>query len=102
MLIADPLLVAVTGALSLVSGFASYLQGRRDGRLKKSALDLSAELSMALVGGLGVLFFGAWKELPPPAICLGVLLVASSGGILWTAAQSRLKTYITPKSGDQE
>lgn len=80
-------------ALSFVSGVASYLHGRRDGRLRGGALDVAAELITALVAGWGALFLGLWKEWPEPLVCLCVIAAANNGAGFMTAIRGLLSKF---------
>lgn len=78
----DPILAGLVTALSLISGVASYLQGRRDGRLKAGQLDLWAELLTAPVAGWSALFLGLWQSWPEPLVCLCVIASAHNGSLV--------------------
>lgn len=75
----EPTLAVIVTVLSVFSGTAAYLQGRRDGRLKAGWLDASAELVTAPVAGWSMFFFGIWQNWPEPLVCLCVLVVAIKG-----------------------
>lgn len=65
--------------LSVFSGFASYLQGLREERFERGWLNLSGEITSAVVAGMAVLFLGTWQEHPESLTCLVSLVAASKG-----------------------
>jgi len=75
----EPALAAIVTVISVISGTASYLQGRRDGRLKAGWLDITAELVTAPVAGWSLFFLGTWQKWPEPLVCFCVLVAASKG-----------------------
>lgn len=78
----EPSLAVIVTVLSVFSGTASYLQGRREGRLKAGWLDASAELVTAPVAGWSMFFLGMWQGWAEPLVCLCVLVAASKGSAL--------------------
>ena len=90
----DPYMAGLVTALSLFSGAASYLQGRRDGRLQRGWLDASAELLTAPVAGWSALFLGLWQEWPEPLMCLCVLISAHHGGAIMATLLAALLSRI--------
>lgn len=77
-------------ALSFISGVASYLQGRRDGRLRGGALDMASELLTALVAGWSILFLGLWKAWPESLLCLCVIAAANNGSVVMSGLRGML------------
>lgn len=73
-----PLALAVL-ALSILAGVASYLQGRRENRFPSGVLQLSGEITSAVVAGGSTLFLGTWLEYPEALTCLLALVAASNG-----------------------
>lgn len=90
----DQFQMGLVTALSFISGVASYLQGRRDGRLRGGALDLAAELFTALVAGWSVMFLGLWKGWPEPLVCLCVIAAANNGSAVMTLLRAMLSKFI--------
>ena len=86
-------------ALSFLSGLASYLQGSRDGRMKRGFLSLLTELTLSIATGLCVMYIGIWKESPPALTCALILILTLNGGdsinkakdFVFTLATSRYK-----------
>lgn len=89
----DQFQMGLVTALSFISGVASYLHGRRDGRLRGGALDIAAELVTALVAGWSALFLGLWKEWPEPLVCLCVIASANNGSGVMTSLRGLLSKF---------
>lgn len=94
----EPTLAVITTVLSVFSGTASYLQGRRDGRLKSGWLDASAELVTAPVAGWSVFFMGMWQQWSEPLVCLFVLVAAINGSWFLNRLKNGLLSNLTNKN----
>ncbi|QFT40134.1 MULTISPECIES: phage holin family protein [unclassified Vibrio] len=66
-------------ALSALSGIGSYLQGRREARLKGGFMDLITEITLALVVGLIVAYVLESHGMERGYTC-ALVLVASNNG----------------------
>lgn len=98
----DPIQAGLVTALSFFSGVASYLQGRRDGRLNGGWLDLCAELAAAPVAGWSALFLGLWRDWPEPFVCLCVIVAAhNSSFVLYSLRQWVLSLFNNATKGAQ-
>lgn len=75
----DELLLFTVITLSVISGIAVYLQGRRENRIADGKIHLISEVFNALLAGVGVFFLGMWQSYPEPLICLVSIIAASNG-----------------------
>lgn len=78
----DPMMAGLVSALSCFGGVASYLQGRREGRVKTGVLDAAAELTTSAVAGWACFFLGLWQAWPEPLVCLTVIVSTQSGAAI--------------------
>ena len=64
--------------LSLLGGVGAYLQGVRDGRIKKGVSNAFTEMTLALVMGLIVLYVGQWQAWPLPLVYVLILVLSNN------------------------
>ncbi len=99
----DGFMLLVT-ILSILSGFGSYLQGCREGRLSKTAFDLLTEITFALIVGLATGYVSEAHQVRRGVTCAIVLILSNNAtdtlGQFKKAIINRLANF--PNSGDRD
>ncbi|MGF1905258.1 hypothetical protein [Aliivibrio salmonicida] len=64
--------------LSLLGGTGSYLHGCKTAAIQRTLFNLMTELVLAVTFGLAIMYFGQWRELPPPLVSVFILIATNN------------------------
>lgn len=88
-------LIAV--ALAIVGGLGSFLQGCRNGELKRTFFNLLTELILAVIAGLAILNLGVWQNWQPALTNSLILILTNNGGDTLATAKTLLAKALKRK-----
>ncbi len=88
-------IVAVT--LAIIGGLGSFMQGCRNGDLKRTFFNFFTELILAVIAGLAILNLGQWQEWQPGLINALILILTNNGGDTLATAKAMLANFIKRK-----
>lgn len=71
--------IVIAALLSLLSGFAVFLQGVREERIKSDWFNLLTELVVAFVSGAVAFFTASFYQWEEPLLFLSVLFASNNG-----------------------